>query len=168
MDKKIIRFIGFSGSGKTTLIEKIVSKLVLNGFKVATVKHDVHGLDIDKENKDSYRYSKAGASESIVSSNELTVFKIHKFLSLGDIISKIGEVDLIIIEGYSNEDDYLTIQVARKETKKGFKFELNSCDAIVSDFAKEELLEMRYKGHNVFDINDLDSIYNYILNIIKC
>ena len=59
LKNKIIKFIGFSGSGKTTLIEKIVKKLSDNGVKVATIKHDVHGLDIDKEGKDSYRYSAA-------------------------------------------------------------------------------------------------------------
>ena len=72
MSIKIVKFIGFSGSGKTTLIEKIVKKLSGEGVRVATIKHDVHGLYIDKEGKDSYRYSEAGARISVVSSPDMT------------------------------------------------------------------------------------------------
>ena len=119
MKTKIVKFIGYSGSGKTTLIEKIVKKLNSNNVRVATIKHDVHGLDIDKVGKDSYRYSEAGAKISIVSSPELTVYKYHNTFSLKDIVDKINDVDLIIIEGYSSEDSIPTIVVGRKKTSKG-------------------------------------------------
>ena len=55
MDKKIIKFVGYSESGKTTLIENIIKKLKLSGLRVATVKHDVHGLDIDKEGNYTFK-----------------------------------------------------------------------------------------------------------------
>ena len=98
MKQGIVKFIGFSGSGKTTLIEKIVKQLSAEGVRVATIKHDVHGLQIDMPNKDSYRYSAAGASISVVSSPDMTVYKVHKSLTLEEIISNIKEVDIIIIE----------------------------------------------------------------------
>ena len=161
---KIIKFIGYSGSGKTTLIEKIVKKLSTDGFRVATIKHDVHGLDIDKEGKDSYRYSEAGAKYSCVSSPELTVIKIHQSLSLNEIISNIKDVDLIIVEGYSSEDKIPTIVVSRKETGKGFKTDLQKCVAIVSDYNENELSKLGYHG-KYFDINDLDSIISFIRTI---
>ena len=98
----IIQIIGYSGSGKTTFISKLIKSLKQKGLKVAAVKHDVHGLDIDREGKDSYIFSESGAEVSVVSSPEMAVFKIHKELTLDDILSNIKNVDIIIVEGYTN------------------------------------------------------------------
>lgn len=161
MKAKIIKFIGFSGSGKTTLIEKIVTKLSDNGVKVATVKHDVHGLDIDKEGKDSYKYSAAGAKISVVSSPDMTVYKVHKKLSLDEILSNINDVDIIIVEGYSNEENYPCICVARKSTGKGFKNDFKAYAAVASDYDEAEIREMGFKG-DMFNIDDIESIIKFI------
>ena len=165
MNPQIIKFIGFSGSGKTTLIEKIVKKLSDEGVRVATVKHDAHGLDIDKEGKDSYRYSEAGAKISVVSSPDMTAFKVHKKLNLSDILSKVENIDIIIIEGYSNEEGFHCICVARKETGKGFKNGFVGYEAVASDYTANELQEMGFKGV-VLDINDIEGVIAYIKNQI--
>ena len=174
MKRIIVKFIGYSGSGKTTLIEKIVKKLSSEGIKVATIKHDVHGLDIDKEGKDSYRYSKAGANISIVSSPELTVYKYHKELSLNDIISKIDDVDLIIIEGYSSEDNIPTICVGRLDTGKGFKsvnldgsYDKNII-ALVSDYEEKDVNDIIRLNNNLkhFNINDdIEELIDFIKSL---
>jgi len=52
---------GYSGSGKTTLIVELIKRLSLQGLTVGVIKHDVHGLNIDHEGKDSDRFFKAGA-----------------------------------------------------------------------------------------------------------
>lgn len=52
---------GFSGSGKTTLIEQLIPHLNAKGLKVAVLKHDVHGIQVDREGKDSDRLYRAGA-----------------------------------------------------------------------------------------------------------
>ena len=161
LNNKIIKFIGFSGSGKTTLIEKIVKRLSDDGVKVATIKHDVHGLDIDKEGKDSYRYSKAGAQVSVVSSPEMAVFKVHKLLSLEEIISNVKDVDLIIVEGFSTDDKIPTISVARKETGKGIKGELDGIIAVVSDYSENELKDLGYNG-KTFNLDDIEAIIDFI------
>ena len=164
MDRKIIKFIGFSGSGKTTLIENIVKKLSDEGLSVATIKHDVHGLDIDKEGKDSYRYSKAGAKISVVSSPDMTVYKVHKKLDLNEILPNVKDVDIVIIEGYSNEEGYPCLCVARKETGKGIKGDMGKLIAIVSDYNKEELAKMGYNGVSL-NINDIDEVLNFVKSI---
>ena len=161
MKTKIIKFIGYSGSGKTTLIEKIVKKLCDEGVRVATIKHDVHGLDIDKEGKDSYRYSKAGAKVSVVSSPDMTVYKIHNQLSLDEIISNVKDVDLIIVEGYSSDGKMPTISVARKDAKKGIKGELDGIVAIVSDYSELEIKKLGYKG-KMFSLEEIDGIIQFI------
>ncbi len=163
---KIVKFVGFSGSGKTTLIENIIKKLKISGLKVATVKHDVHGLDIDKEGKDSYRYSVAGADVSVVSTKDLTVYKIHKDLSLEEILNNITDVDLIIIEGYSNNENIPSVGVARKETNKGFKGDLKKFIFLSSDYTREELSQMGYQG-SFANINDIDENVRLLRELLE-
>ncbi len=53
---------GYSGSGKTTLIEALLPTLIARGLRVAVLKHDCHGLDVDRKGKDSDRFFRAGAN----------------------------------------------------------------------------------------------------------
>ena len=64
----IVSIVGKSGSGKTTLLEKVVAELTKRGYNVGTIKHDVHGFEIDYEGKDSWRHKKAGAKTVVLSS----------------------------------------------------------------------------------------------------
>ena len=136
-------------------------KLTFDNVRVATIKHDVHGLDIDRKGKDSYRFSEAGAKISVVSSPDETIYKVHKKLSLDDIISNVKDVDLIIIEGYSADDKIPCIGVARKELGKGFKCNFENVIALVSDYRDAELAAMGYKGET-FNIDDIDGIIEFI------
>ena len=68
MSIPIVSIVGKSNSGKTTLIEKLIAELAGRGWRVATIKHNRHGFDIDHEGKDSYRHKKAGAKMTVVSS----------------------------------------------------------------------------------------------------
>ncbi|MEI8173543.1 MAG: molybdopterin-guanine dinucleotide biosynthesis protein B, partial [Deltaproteobacteria bacterium] len=56
----IVSIVGRSNTGKTTLIEKMIPELKRRGYVVATIKHNIHGFDIDHEGKDSWRHKKAG------------------------------------------------------------------------------------------------------------
>ena len=64
----IVSIVGKSNSGKTTLLEKIIADLVGRGYRVATIKHNRHGFNIDPEGKDSYRHKQAGTHTTVVSS----------------------------------------------------------------------------------------------------
>ena len=64
----IVSIVGKSDSGKTTLIEKLIAELTRRGFRVATIKHNRHGFDIDHEGKDSWRHKRAGAVATVVAS----------------------------------------------------------------------------------------------------
>ena len=57
----VIAFAAYSGTGKTTLIEKVVKVLKSKDLRVAVLKHDGHTFEIDREGKDSWRFSHAGA-----------------------------------------------------------------------------------------------------------
>ena len=45
----IICVVGASNSGKTTFLEKLIPDLSRRGYRIGTVKHDVHGFEMDRE-----------------------------------------------------------------------------------------------------------------------
>lgn len=103
----IVSIVGRSDSGKTTLIEKLIPELVKRGYRVATIKHDVHGFDMDHEGKDSWRHKKAGASISIISSPWKIgiVEDVDRDHELAEIRDRyVHDVDLILSEGYKRND----------------------------------------------------------------
>lgn len=113
----IVSIVGKSDSGKTTLLEKLITELNRRGYKVASVKHDAHDFEIDKEGKDSWRHKKAGAATTIVSSpHKLAIISdTNRDLRLSEIRERwITGEDIVLSEGYYR-DKQPKIEVLRKE-----------------------------------------------------
>jgi molybdopterin-guanine dinucleotide biosynthesis protein B len=113
----IISIVGKSDSGKTTLIEKLVPELTRRGHRVATVKHDTHEFEVDREGKDSWRHKQAGAHTVVISSPKKVALirDVERDLALEEIREKlIQDVDLILSEGYK-KDIQPKIEIFRKE-----------------------------------------------------
>jgi len=51
----IVSIVGKSGAGKTTVLEKLVRELKKRGYRIGTVKHDVHDFDIRPQRRDQIR-----------------------------------------------------------------------------------------------------------------
>jgi molybdopterin-guanine dinucleotide biosynthesis protein B len=122
---RVIGFAGWSGSGKTTLIVKLIPALIARGLSVSTLKHAHHSLDIDKPGKDSYLHREAGAREVLVTSAKRWAL-MHELRdedepSLADLLSRLSEVDLIIVEGFKR-GAHVKIEVHRAEVAKPFLF----------------------------------------------
>ena len=116
----IVSIVGTSDSGKTTLIEKLVPELVRRGYRVATIKHDVHGFDVDREGKDSWRHKQAGAHTVVISSpQKLALIRdVDHDAELGELRDKyIQEVDIILSEGFKRNSQP-KIEVFRKEKRR--------------------------------------------------
>jgi len=116
----IVSIVGKSDSGKTTLIEKLVPELNKRGVRVATVKHDVHGFEVDKEGKDSWRHRKAGSHSTVISSPKkiALIRDMDHDASLEEIRDRcIQDVDIIISEGYK-KDKEPKVEVFRREVHK--------------------------------------------------
>ena len=116
----IVSIVGKSNSGKTTLLEKIIADLVHRGYRVATIKHNRHGFNIDHEGKDSYRHKKAGAHTTVVSSpHQLALVQdVDHDYSFEEIREKfISGADIILTEGFK-VNDYPKIEVFRSELKR--------------------------------------------------
>ena len=63
----ILSIVSKKNCGKTTLLEKLIPELKRRGYRVGTLKHDIHGFDIDHEGKDTFRHKAAGADVVAIS-----------------------------------------------------------------------------------------------------
>lgn len=97
-----ITFVGRSGTGKTTYLERLIPILRSRGLRLALVKHDVHGFQMDTPGKDTYRFAQAGAEVVAISSPAQVAIleQPREELTLDQVISRLPPVDLILTEGY--------------------------------------------------------------------
>ncbi|MDR2502081.1 MAG: molybdopterin-guanine dinucleotide biosynthesis protein B [Oscillospiraceae bacterium] len=129
-DITVVSFVAYSGTGKTTLIEKLIPLLCARGMRVAVVKHDAHSFSIDKPGKDSYRFSAAGASVTAIVSGARAAIMENRPVDFDDVLSRIGNVDIIITEGY-NTGPYPKLALRRAGGE--FPAAVERCIALVSD-----------------------------------
>lgn len=111
----IVSVVGKSGSGKTTLIVKLILELKKRGYRVGTVKHAHHGFEMDHQGKDSWRHKAAGADTVIVAApGKIALEKSGDFESLDFLEAFIGDLDLVLTEGYKRQDKP-KIEIFRRE-----------------------------------------------------
>ena len=131
----VVSVVGYSGSGKTTLLEKLISELTQRGYAVGTIKHDVHGFEMDKPGKDSWRHKKAGASATIISSPFQIgmVRDVERDHSPEELMALLPDMDIILTEGYKKEN-LPKLEVFRSEVHKAPLFKGDkSLLALISD-----------------------------------
>ena len=118
---KVFGLAGWSGSGKTTLAVKLIPALVRRGLTVSTIKHAHHAFDVDVPGKDSYEHRRAGASEVLVSSaNRWALMHEHRGApepSLPALLERLSPVDLVLVEGFKQED-HAKLEVWRRSLGK--------------------------------------------------
>jgi len=123
-----------SNTGKTTVLCNIIQELKKRGYKVATIKHDVHGFDIDHPGKDTWKHGQAGSDIVMISSPEkfAMIEKVEKEYTLDEVISKITNVDIIITEGYKRENKP-KLEVFRAEAAECLLCEDHELFGLVTD-----------------------------------
>ena len=147
--------VAYSGTGKTTLIEKLVAELKSRGIRVAVIKHDAHDFDIDREGKDSWRFSRAGADvTAIVSSSKAAVIE-NRPVSLDALIDRITDVDIIITEGFKS-GAMPKIAVQRGASGKPLPVPPAGCFAIVTD-------GQEYPGVPCFGLDDVSGLADLLV-----
>jgi molybdopterin-guanine dinucleotide biosynthesis protein B len=154
----IVSIVGRSNTGKTTLIEKLIRELRRRGYRVATIKHNIHGFDIDHEGKDSWRHKKAGAQTTVIASpNQVAVIEdVTRDYELSELREQyIRDVDIILSEGFK-KNPHPKIEIARSVLKhEPLCTKDDNLIAVVSDRPVE-------RGVPCLDMNDVGSIVNLI------
>lgn len=115
----VVSIVGYSGSGKTTLIEKLISALKQRGLRVGTIKHDVHGFEMDRPGKDSWRHKQAGASATIITSPRqigMVMDADHDHHPM-ELLPLMAGMDIVIVEGFKKAI-LQKIEVFRSENGK--------------------------------------------------
>ena len=109
MDKPLVYAVtGYKNSGKTWLMEKLVSRLTGEGYRVAVIKHDGHDFEPDVPGTDSYRHRKAGAcGNAVFSGSRFMVTRTwpkedrpaDPFLAAEKLMEFFPDADIILVEG---------------------------------------------------------------------
>ncbi|WP_010238544.1 molybdopterin-guanine dinucleotide biosynthesis protein B [Clostridium arbusti] len=164
-NKKVISIISAkSDMGKTTLIEGLISIFKRRGYNIGVLKYDVKRFEIDREGKDSYRFTKAGADTMIIaSSNKLAIVqRIEEEHSIEDVINRFENMDLIIVEGFKSRG-YPQIEIHRKDRTSKLLIRDSSFDSsnIIAVATDENLPDIELPQ---LDLNNVDKVADFIEN----
>jgi molybdopterin-guanine dinucleotide biosynthesis protein MobB len=133
-DIPVVSVVGKSDSGKTTLVEGLIRELVARGYRVASVKHHVHEVDVDQPGKDSWRHGRAGAVTTMISSPTqfVCVRKVDRERTIEELVEAAGDVDILITEGFKQGGD-VRIEVVRRARSDELVSEPGQLFAVVTD-----------------------------------
>ena len=152
--------IGWKNAGKTTLVERLVAEISARGFRVSTVKHTHHMVDVDQPGKDSHRHRQAGAHQVILSSASrwaiMTELRGAPETPLSDLLTHLAAVDLVIVEGYKR-DNHRKVEAWRAETGQPL---IAADDPTIRAVASKDAPDT---DRPVIDLDDIPAIADFIL-----
>lgn len=108
-----ICIVGWANSGKTTLIEGLLRQLTAQGMRVGVIKHTHHPLPEDEAGKDTARFQAAGAATVTLANSEGALTREAGDKRLTELLSRVRDVDLILIEGFEKQACLPMIEVWR-------------------------------------------------------
>lgn len=148
---KIVSIVGKKNTGKTSLTVKVIEELTKRGYKVASIKHSHHSIEMDKENTDTWKHKQAGAN-LVVGVGSTTFFNSRTEMDLNRIlflIKHMDNFDFVVIEGYKsyNYPKIITSPNVRDEYTICEVDSFTIDEKGVSELA--DLIEQR--GHDIVD-----------------
>lgn len=151
----VVCVVGKSGTGKTTLLEKLIAELKYRGYRVGTIKHNIHGFEADQPGKDSWRHAQAGSDVTVIASpSKLAIIeRLERELTLDEVSARITGVDIILVEGYKRSNKP-KIEVSRRELGHELVSNLDELLAVVAD-QPFELKVPRFEPHDAAGIASL-------------
>ncbi len=152
----VVSIVGKSNVGKTTLVEKLVAELKRRGYRVGTIKHDVHGFELDKPGKDSWRHAQAGSDCVVIASpaKVAMIWRVEEEMGIDEILAMLPDVDIVLTEGYKRGNKP-KIEVSRREAGPELLCSAEELIAIATDQPHDSPVPQ-------FGIDDAAGIVNYL------
>lgn len=156
----VLSIVSKKNSGKTTLLEKLIPELTGRGYRLGTIKHDVHGFDIDREGKDSWRHKRAGARAVVISSPRkiALIEDVAVEMEIDQIVERyFQDMDLVLTEGFK-QGGKPQIEVFRRaahETPLHTRENPGTLIAVAADVSPD--LDVP-----CFDVNDIKGLADFI------
>lgn len=165
MKPAVVSVAAKSGTGKTTLLVKLIVELKKRGYRVGAVKHDGHGFSMDREGKDSWRFTQAGSDITMVTSRDQIAMirqnPDHQEPPLEETISRyFGDVDIVLTEGFKT-NPLPKIEVHRRQCRSQLLYRGEHNDPMLMAVASDEPLDLDVP---VFDLNDVQGLCDLIEN----
>ena len=156
-------FCGLSNSGKTTLVSKVVEKLNKD-YEIGCVKHCSHSFDFDREGKDSWQFSHAGAESVLLNAPGRWAVHNQGELDRYDKSTVMTDYDFVLAEGAKGQKgdkmivldkDFTAMEMLKND-------EITDAIALTGVEKPEETLGLPF-----FHRDDVDGISNFVLNTLK-
>ncbi len=96
----MVAVTGWANAGKTTFLLGLIPALARRGVRVAAVKHDAHGFEMDREGKDTWRLARAGAESVAILGPDRWAALGRGERSLEELRRALPPADLILGEGF--------------------------------------------------------------------
>ena len=184
---KIVSIVGRKNTGKTSLTVKVIEELTKRGYKVASIKHSHHTMEMDRENTDTWKHKEAG-SKVVVGIGSTTFFNIRQDMDLNRLlylIKHMDNVDYVVIEGFKSYN-YPKIATSPEVVDE---YTIKQVDSFtITQEGVSELVDLiEQRGHDIVDtlfanncgfnngeaiakeiregnlkVEDLDDVYSYL------
>ena len=158
---KVFGVVGWKNNGKTTLVERLISQLTSMGYKVSSVKHAHHNVDIDEPGRDSYRHRAAGAKQTLLATqHRWALMREHREQDtpkLEQLLPLFEPCDLVIVEGYKGAV-HPKLEIVRHLNKEGLLADqMPNIVALVTDqpHLPSDLPQL--------DLNNIQQITDFVL-----
>lgn len=164
MKPPVVSIVAKSGTGKTTLLEKLIAEMKQRGYRVAVVKHDAHNFDIDREGKDSWRLTQAGADIMLITSPaKVAMVKqnpVNHEPTLDETVASFcDDVDIVLTEGFK-KSTMPKIEVHRNKRSKELLCRDLEHDPMLLAVASDSPLQIDVP---LYDINDTKGLCDLIV-----
>lgn len=162
---KVFGVVGWKDNGKTTLVVRLVEHLTAAGWRVSTIKHAHHEVDLDQPGKDTWRHREAGAQEVVLATARRWAV-IHELRGapeppLAALLERMTPVDLVLVEGFKR-CPHLKLEVHRAARGTPLLAQGDpSIVAVASDAPLRDLALPR------FDLDDVTGIATFILERVE-
>jgi len=102
--KRVFGVTGWKNAGKTTLVARLVAEFRRRGWRVSTIKHAHHDVDVDQRGTDSWHHRAAGATEvALVGGLRYAIMREQPDATLAEVLARLAPADLVLIEGFKRE-----------------------------------------------------------------